>query len=105
MSEVPLEQIEPAGRLHALYSRAGDFELELERAAARDRDVLLTIEQKDRFNDLLQMARRLVPNSIALKEDAEEAEEVTRALDAHHMLKITIVPSLHNALPAELAVR
>ena len=105
MSEVPLERVEPEGRLHALYQRAGDFELELERAVAHDPNARLTEEQADRFNTLLHTARELITNSIALKEDSDDMETTTRAADAHRVMHLTVVPTLHNALPPELAAR
>lgn len=106
MTEVPLDRrLEPDARLIALYERAGDLQLELERASSHGPNAPLSIEQIIRFNQILRAARETITSSIALREDVEEVDGDTRTIDAYHMLHVTVVPTLHNALPAELAAR
>lgn len=88
-------------KLDHLYTQAGDLEVELENASRRS-GAALTAGQIGSFNELLKEARNLLPNSKALREDVEEIDAETRPIDAYHALHVTIVPTLHNALPDSL---
>ena len=86
-------------RLLNLYRHGGDIEIALEGTARRDRTLLMAPAEVAAYNALLRDARQLVPNSVALRDDVGEADETTTAFDAHHALRLTILPTLHNALP------
>lgn len=88
-------------KLDGLYSSASNLETELE-ASVRHNTVSLTPGQVGGFNAVLKMARELLPESLALREDLDEIDETARPIDVHQALHITIVPTLHNALPEPL---
>lgn len=98
----PTEQDE---RLFSIYRSAGDLEIALEGIMRRDPDQLMTSAQSGIFNDVLSAARDLLPESRALRQDIEEAEYGMKASTAWRLLHITLVPTLHNALPDEYALR
>jgi hypothetical protein len=88
-------------RLENLFVDAERLEVELETLVARG--VLhLTAGQVGRFNAVLRAAQDLLPDSKALREDAGPIDEDTHPSAAHHGLHLTIVPTLHNALPDDL---
>jgi hypothetical protein len=91
-------------KLDGLYNSASNLEVELEGVVRRG-VALLTAGQIGAFNSVLKMARQLVPNSIALREDVDEIDTTVRPADAHQALHVTIVPTLHNALPEPLYSR
>ena len=95
------EMNDPDLKLDNLYRRAGDLEVELQALSRRD-EAVLTAGQIGSVNAILQEALELLPNSKALREDAEEIDEDTSPMDAYHMMHVTIVPTLHNALPEPL---
>ncbi len=100
--------LSPEARLERLWRVAGDFQIELEGFARREPATPLTAEQVAVFNRILHDSRAVLPKSIALKEDVEEMEtgemEATAAGGAY-FLRVTIVPTLHNALPEEMQSR
>ena len=96
----PADTSAPELRLPALYDSAGDLQIALERIMDNPQ-TLLTPGQIGAFNQILKDARELLPDSIALRDDIEEATEQTRPADLHHDLKTTLVPTLHNALPPD----
>jgi len=75
--------------------------LELENAARRGH--ILTAGQIGAFNSILHDCRDLLPKSVALREDVEEIDEPAKARTAevYRALHVTIVPTLHNALPED----
>ena len=88
-------------RLLNLYRHGGDLEIALEGTARRDRALLMAPAEVAAYNALLRDARQLVPDSIALRDDVAEAGETTTAFAAHHALRLTILPALHNSLPED----
>ena len=95
---------EPRLRLPSLYRIAGDLQTQLEKTPGgltKMSTTTLTPAQVGSFNQLLADARAVLPDSVALREDVGEVDTNTRLLDAHHALKTTLVPTLHNALPNE----
>lgn len=88
-------------KLDGLYNSASRMEVELEGIARRNTSPL-TAGQIGAFNSVLKMARQLLPKSVALREDVDEIDGNTRPADAHQALHVTIVPTLHNALPEPL---
>ena len=100
MNEAFSEEGELLLRLPPLYDSAANLEVQME-GTLRDPNAVLTPSQLGVFNQILADARALLPNSVALREDVEEATENTRPADMHHDLKTTIVPTLHNALPPD----
>ncbi len=100
MNEAFSEEGELLLRLPPLYDSAASLEIQLE-SALRHPDAVLTAPQIGVFNQLLADARALLPNSVALREDIEEATENTRPADLYHDVKTTLVPTLHNALPPD----
>lgn len=99
--ETPVVPDDPALRLDNLYTHAGDLEVELEGVARRNA-ATLSAGQIGAFNQILREARDLIPNSKALREDVDEIDATVRPADAYHALHVTIVPTLHNALPEAL---
>jgi hypothetical protein len=91
-------------KLDGLYNSASNLEVELEGVVRRG-TALLTAGQVGAFNSVLNLARQLVPNSVALREDVDEIDTTVRPVDAHQALHVTIVPTLHNALPEPLYSR
>lgn len=87
-------------RLPLLYDSATDLVIQLENTVG-DVDAALTPGQMGAFNQLLADARALLPRSVALREDAAEANADTHPGDVHRALNTTIVPTLHNALAPE----
>lgn len=85
--------------LPGLYDSASNLALELERVFGRDATAALTPGQIGAFNQIVVDAKNALPDSVALREDAGEVDAATRPIDAHHILRTTIVPTLHNALP------
>ena len=88
-------------KLDGLYNSASRLEVELEGVARRN-TASLTPGQIGSFNAILKMALQLLPTSVALREDVSEVDETTRPADAHQALHVTVVPTLHNALPEPL---
>lgn len=88
-------------KLDGLYDSASRLEVELEGVVRRN-TASLTPGQMGGFNAILKMAIELLPHSVALREDVGEVDETTRPTDAHQALHVTIVPTLHNALPEPL---
>ncbi len=88
-------------KLDGLYNSASNLEVELESVVRRG-TATLTAGQVGAFNSVLSLARQLVPNSVALREDVDEIDATVRPIDAHKALHVTIVPTLHNALPEPL---
>lgn len=104
VQETPATDARPendALKLDGLYNSASRMEVELEGVARRN-TAPLTAGQVGAFNSVLKLARQLLPNSVALREDVDEIDGTTRAADAHQALHVTIVPTLHNALPEPL---
>ncbi len=97
----PLSPDEVRLRLPSLYRSAADLQVQMEKLTGGVSNVPLTPAQIGAFNQLLTDARALLPRSVALREDVDEADANTRPLDAHHALQTTIVPTLHNALPPD----
>ena len=99
----PLSPDEARLRLPSLYRVAADLQIQMESLTGKASAAAagLTAAQIGAFNQLLADARALLPRSVALREDVDEADANTRPLDAHHALKTTIVPTLHNALPPD----
>lgn len=91
----------PLVQLRELWKNAGTFQIALEEIVRRSPLAALNEEQVRTFNDYLATARRLVPNSIVLKDDIVEADLDTPVSEAEHALRVDIVPTLHNALPPE----
>jgi hypothetical protein len=91
-------------KLDGLYNSASNLEVELEGVVRRG-VTLLTAGQVGSFNSVIKLARQLVPNSVALREDVDEIDATVRPIDAHKALHVTIVPTLHNALPEPLYSR
>ncbi len=89
-------------RLLMLYRSAGEMEATLRTMAEHDVFAYLTEPQVREFNQLVEAARRMVPDSVALKEDIDpiddEDDEVSAA-NAFRALHVTLLPALHNALP------
>ena len=100
-AEPPRPVEDAASRLDHLYTAASDLELELENAARRGH--ILTAGQIGAFNSILHDCRDLLPKSVALREDVEEIDEPAKARTAevYRALHVTIVPTLHNALPED----
>jgi hypothetical protein len=96
-----VESDDPQRHLPSLYRIATDLQVTLENAPGglKTPDAPLTPAHVGSFNQLLSAARALLPDSVALREDVGEVDENTRRTDAHHALRTTIVPTLHNALP------
>ena len=88
-------------KLDGLYNSASNLEVELESVVRRG-TATLTPGQVGAFNSVLSLARQMVPNSVALREDVDEIDTTVRPADAHQALHVTIVPTLHNALPDPL---
>lgn len=90
-------------RLPILYRHAADLQTQLENlfGGPNQSAATLTPGQIGAFNQLVADARALLPNSVALREDVGEADAGTRPMDLHHALRTTILPTLHNALPAD----
>jgi hypothetical protein len=85
-------------RIPHLYDSAGDLQMQLE-PALTDYSFVLTPGQLGAYNQILRDARALLPDSVALRDDAAEADMNARPADLFEALKTTIVPTLHNALP------
>jgi len=98
----PTQQEDP---LYTLYKNVGDLEIALQTATRRDPTTPLTTAQMSIFNEALRTARETLPDSRALKEDIDEAGDETNAASAYRQLHVTLVPTLHNALPEDLAAR
>ena len=81
-----------------LYDSATALAIQLERGLSAP-DATLTPGEIGAFNQILADARKVLPDSAALREDVAEIDENTRPADAHHALNTTVVPTLHNALP------
>ncbi len=88
-------------KLDALYNSASNLEAEFAGLARRG-TAALTAGQIGAFNSVVKMARILLPKSIALRDDVDEIDATTRPADAHQALHVTLVPTLHNALPEPL---
>jgi len=86
------------GLLPSLYDSAAAMAIRLERGLT-DATAALTPGEIGAFNQILADARRILPDSVALREDVAEIDEATRPADAYRVLNTTIVPTLHNALP------
>jgi hypothetical protein len=97
----PASSDDDALKLDGLYNSASRLEVELEGVVRRN-TTPLTAGQVGGFNAILKMARQLLPKSVALREDVDEIDGNTRPTDAHQALHVTIVPTLHNALPEPL---
>ena len=97
----PLSPDEVRLRLPSLYRIAADLQIQMEKLTGGASNATLTPAQIGAFNQLLADARALLPRSVALREDVSEVDASTRPLDAHHALKTTLVPTLHNALPPD----
>ncbi|MBC8102833.1 MAG: hypothetical protein H7Z41_09625 [Cytophagales bacterium] len=91
-------------KLDGLYRSASNLEVELEGIVRRGISSL-TPGQIGGFNAIVRVARELLPKSVALREDADDVDATTRPADAHRALHVTIVPTLHNALPVPLYER
>ena len=91
---------EADGRLPYLYDSAGNLEEALGRIM-NDPNATLTPGHIGAFNQILADARAILPDSVALREDVAEVDAATSPADAHHALRTTIVPTLHNALPPD----
>jgi hypothetical protein len=98
----PLE--DDALRLDGLYNSASNLEVEFETLIRRG-TAALAAGQVGAFNSILKLARQLIPNSVALRDDVDEIDMATRPADAHQALHVTIVPTIHNALPEPLYTR
>ena len=99
MRTIEPEAATHSDRLKELYNHAGTFQIALDDIVRHAPNALLTEEQARHFNEYLTLARALLPDSIALKEDVEEADTYTPVSEAAHGLRVTIEPTLHNALP------
>ena len=88
-------------KLDGLYNSASRLEVELEGVVRRN-VAALTPGQIGGFNAILKLALQLLPHSVALREDVGDVDEATRPADAYQALHVTIVPTLHNALPEPL---
>ena len=86
--------------LPGLYDSAAALAIQLERGLG-DPAAALTPGEIGAFNQIVADARRALPGSVALREDVAEIDETTRPADAYRTLNTTVVPTLHNALPAE----
>lgn len=95
---------EQEDRMYSFYRTAGDLELALQSIARRDPTAALTPSQMTVFNEALRAAREMLPQSRALRDDIDEVDEYTDVAAAYRALHITLVPTLHNALPDDYAV-
>jgi hypothetical protein len=89
--------------LYTLYRSAGDLEIALHNITRREPSAMLTPLQVTIFNEALRSARQMISHSRALREDIGEVNEDTSAAEAFRMLHVTLVPTLHNALPDDYA--
>lgn len=87
--------------LNSLYNRAGNLEKSLEAVAKREPMTLLTPEQIRSYNGVVEEAKKLLPGSVVLKEDAPIIEDgdLPHAETFFRILHMAVVPTLHNALP------
>ena len=84
-----------------LYRAASAMENRLRAMMNQDPYAPLTGEYADTYNRLIDAARRLVPTSIALREDVEpiDAEHEVDVDAAFRAVHVTLLPAIHNALP------
>jgi hypothetical protein len=81
-----------------LYRQAATLESELRSSALTDD--LMTATQIGAFNRLVLGARELLPTSVALKQDIGTIDNgAARAADIHRAVNVTLLPTLHNAMP------
>lgn len=86
--------------LNSLYNRAGNLEKSLEAIARREPMTLLTPDQIRTYNTVVEEAKKFLPNSVVLKEDAPIVEDgdLPHAETFFRILHMSVVPTLHNAL-------
>jgi len=84
-----------------LYRSASAMENRLRAMMSHDPYAPLTGEPAEAYNRLVDAARRLVPNSVALREDVDpvDAEHEMAIDDAFRAVHVTLLPVIHNALP------
>ncbi len=94
---------EASATLHSLYNRAGNLEKTLESVARREPLTLLTPEQIRGYNVVVEEAKRFLPDSVVLKEDAPIIEDgdLPHAETFFRILHMSVVPTLHNVLMDE----
>lgn len=85
----------------AIYRRAAAMESKLRHLMDEEPHALLEGANITAFNQLLEAARHLVPNSVALRQDLELIDDthVLAVDNAWHAVHVTLLPTLHNALP------
>ena len=86
--------------LTLLWNRAGNLEKALESVARREPLTLLTPEQIRTYNSVVEDAKRFLPDSVVLKEDAPLIEDgdLPHAETFFRILHMSVVPTLHNAM-------
>lgn len=91
---------ETLSTLHGLWNRAGNLEKSLESIAHREPMTLLTPDQIRSYNVVVEEAKKFIPDSVVLKEDAPVIEDgdLPHAETFFRILHMSVVPTLHNAL-------
>ncbi|MBC7806456.1 MAG: hypothetical protein H7145_09930 [Akkermansiaceae bacterium] len=91
---------EAGATLNSLYNRAGNLEKSLEAIAKREPMTLLTPEQIRTYNHVVEEAKKFLPSSVVLKEDAPIIEDgdLPHAETFFRVLHMSVVPTLHNVL-------
>ncbi|MBC8135070.1 MAG: hypothetical protein H8F28_04180 [Fibrella sp.] len=86
--------------LNSLYNRAGNLEKSLESIARREPMTLLTPDQIRSYNVVVEEAKKFLPDSVVMKEDAPIIEDgdLPHAETFFRILHMSVVPTLHNVL-------